>query len=788
MSKTKSSNITIVQKSPNVVNVDYQLLIAERDDLLEAEIGYKKRIEKLEKEAAETLKSFDILYNENRILRSKLDTPEGAGVDSVESYNDVFKDREHLRDANRAFKRRIRQIEDDIEREQKKYNELYSKHQLVTQKAQLETEFATRARDDKIGEMEREQGEMEERFRMFLKEREQYEYRVAELDKERNELQNKYDRAIEEKHEFQLRCDVLQEDREKLKQKVTDLEDKIPDPEQEAKDEQQFLSLQAQVVALQIANTDATKKIHNLNEEIRNMEKQINEKPKMADKETSTADNDEQLEADKIANETLAETLYELEGVKKRSYAILKENDKLRSEVADMETQLAEHETTIQSLRKDLELKGEQIEDLSVRVKGGENINEEYLALQEKSKDMIASIGALQNELVNERKNAKLRVMELQNSLNKSTERLHQCEKDKMKLEFENLEIKEEASNQQKVVDVQALELRNMKAQLEQIKAMVEDKTHKYDEMKKAEREAQEELRESRLHLHIARHELDNLKMEKAGHFETLKREMETAKSERKEESEQMRQETLRLREEVKKLKDYEFKITTMDSEIRRLMNRLRMTERYRRMVRKPPIKDPNSEEIVVLKKRQADLEKENNQLLLDRKQLEILKTKYLDLQNNNRRLVEENKRIRGDLDGSTVKVENLEKRFKKMNIKIDDIKQLDSLQRATYVEKTPVDKSKTSNDKDKKRLSSHTTAVIVVPTKKGLHVAQTRTRKKFQRETSTTTPRIDKSNMRSKRPVLPNISKGTSGLQFGKGYKELASGKYRSASKLSLL
>lgn len=781
--------MTTIPKATRVLNVDFQLLLAERDDLLEAEIGYKKRIEKLEKEATDALKSFDILYNENRILRSKLDTPDGTGVDSVESYNSVFKDREHLREANRAFKRRIRQLEDDIEQQQKKYADIYSKHQLVTQKAQLETEFATRAKNEKIQEMEKEHEEIEERLKMFLKEREQYEYKVAEMDKERNELQNKYDQVVEERHEFQLRCDVLKEDREKLKEKVANLEDKIPDPEQKAKEEQQYLSLQAQVVALQIANTDAAKQIHNLREEIRELDKLKKEKVEMIDRSLSVLVDEETLKEERSYAEKLNGVTLELEEVKKRSYYIISENDRLKYETTELQLKLTNNETIICELKQELEENKEQLEELSATARGNENLNEEYLALLEKNKDITAMNTVLENDLVQEKKVAKLRMLELNNKLDIVTEELHQTEKDKFKLESECQHIQSEHSTQQKVIEAQTSELRNMKAQIEQIQAMLEEKSLKYEEMKKIEKEAQSELRESRVNLHVTRHELDNLKIEKAGHFSSLKKEMESAKDERKEESEQMRQETIRLREEVKKLKDYEFKITTMDSEIRRLMNRLRMSERFRKFAKKPEKVEIDKGEISELKRRQKELEKENSQLSIEKRQWEILKKKYGDLQLNNRRLQEENKRIRGDLDDTYFKVDTLEKRCQKLNVKVGNEKVESFTQQAVYVDKSPEKSRHVAPLKMLQSNGAKDVGILGISTKRGIKPSISKQRKKYERKTSKLSSGKDiLSHMKSKKPVLPEVAQSRHGNVHTKSYKDLHLKTGKGKDHLSLL
>lgn len=69
----------------STVNPDMELLIAERDELSDSLKVYQKRIQVLETEAADLLKSYDILYNENKILRGKLDRSDTADHDSIQN-------------------------------------------------------------------------------------------------------------------------------------------------------------------------------------------------------------------------------------------------------------------------------------------------------------------------------------------------------------------------------------------------------------------------------------------------------------------------------------------------------------------------------------------------------------------------------------------------------------------------------------------------------------------------------------------------------------------------------
>lgn len=790
MSRQRSSNVTIIERTTKSFSVDYQLLVVERDNLLEAEIGYKKHIEDLEKESAETLRSFDILYNENKILRSKLDTPVDNLAVSAESYNDVYKDREHLKEANRAYKRKIQQLENDLASEQNRYSELYSKHQLVAQKAHLETVFATKAKDDKINDLEKERSDLQERLKMLLQESEVLKHRMAEMNEEENELKHKYVVIEEANLEFQARCDILQEDREKLKQKVADLETKIPDPGIKAKEEQQFLELQNKVLALQETNTDATKEIYKLNEDIRTLKILKREKVEMVDRALSVIIDEEReatrMDADRVI---LNNTTLELEDMKKRLYRVINENQRLEEVVTSLKNNLADSETAIKDLKKDLDIRSAQIEELSVTVNGAKQLEEEYLAMTEINRTLSTKNQALENELVKEKKVSKLKILELENSLGTAYRNLDENKKAKEKIVEENQKIGEENNYQGKVIEAQTIELRNMKAHLEQIQVMLEEKSLKYDEMKKAEKKTQEQLRESGISLHVTRHELESLKKEKAGHFHLLKKEMENATMERKEESEQMREETLRLQIEVKKLKDYEYKISTMDAEIRRLMNRLRMSERFRKIVKKSDRQENNGEEIRAIKRKLKEMEKENNQLTQEKHQSQILKKKYEDLQKNNRRLAEENGRVREKLDESIFQIGTLEKRIQKINATSNGIQSPSEFAKATYIAK-PSPKSEKQVALVKDRVSSYPVpgTVVGVSNKRGIKPNKSSRSIASEKKTTSTSASRHKGTSKLKKSVLPTLRNGTSDLQFGRSYREIHSNHDGKNVHLSLL
>ena len=146
----------------------YEQLKAEKDAIANAEAVYKRRIESLEIEAKNLLKSYQDIYAENKVLRSKI---------------------EHGPDANR-----IRKFRAEITRLENKNSALATKcamlqgemHNLQKQEASIEED---KKRQDESFQMERN---------LHLD-------KTTAIEKERRELEKKLEAAEKDKEEFEAR-------------------------------------------------------------------------------------------------------------------------------------------------------------------------------------------------------------------------------------------------------------------------------------------------------------------------------------------------------------------------------------------------------------------------------------------------------------------------------------------------------------------------------------------------------------------------------------------------------
>lgn len=821
----EDKKVTLVKKE-TVINPEMQLLITERDELLDSQKSYQKRIHILETDAADLLRSYDILYNENKILRGKLDSNETAdpdGIHNLESYNVIYKDRQYLKEANKALKRKQKQLEDDYSEILKKYNDVNTENKLLQQKAELLEQHTTRANDDKIIDLEKHKKEMEERFVMFLKEREQYVYRISEMDKERNELQNRYDFLLVEKKDLRLKCEILEVDRAKLKETIKDLEEKVPDPVKKAKDEQLLLSLQAQVIALQISNKDANATIENLKKEIHELMK-LTSLDNMVDRSTSVMSMTEEEKAKQNEEqEKQEEILEELKESKQRCKILLKENDGFKMRNIDLESINANLELEKQSLIKDLVEKEKAIKDQSNKLSANAGLDDELESLQDQVKDLTAAKTVLDNELKQEKRIAKEKVRDLDTLLNETKLKLKAAESRSSKLEADRSRLQEEYENLAKSLESQALDIRNLRSRNEQLQNLHEDKNDKYEDLKRKWADASEELRDLKIELNITKQELEQSKLDSKGHIGIINAEMKNVMEDRQGETEHMKQETEKLKKEITQLKHFEHKITTMEAEIRRLMNRLRMAEKYRKIERikvsgKDKVDvDEDKEQIKELRRKVREVEREKMMLLQEQRQWEITKEKYAEVQLANKRLIQENKRVRMEMDNSQYKVGNLETQLKSLNVKVEDKSEKHAIQLAMYVDRTQSkkDKTKTGNKKDKAKTSIKRLKTIPEKTetedfgsqlvneiqdflthrRTARLVYKPKTRRRVERQTTRT--QLDNARMRATKPTLPKLEKEPALPQFhkeserpstGASYKNLHSTKLKNKGNLSLL
>ena len=818
----EDKKVTVVKKE-SVINTEVQLLITERDELLDSQKAYQKRIQILETDAADLLRSYDILYNENKILRGKLDNNENADPDDIQnldSYNVIYKDRQYLKEANKALKRKQKQLEDDYSEIIKQYNDVNTDNKLLRQKVELLEQHTNRANEYRVIGLEKHNKEMEERFVMFLKEREQYIYRLSEMDKERNELQNRYDFLLVEKKDLRLKCEILEVDRAKLKETIKDLEEKVPDPVKKAKDEQLLLSLQAQVIALQINNKDANATIETLKKEIHELSK-LTSLDNMVDRSTSVMSTTEEEKAKQNEEmEKQEEILEELKESKQRCKILLKENDGFKMRNIDLESINANLELEKQSLIKDITEKETTINTLSNKLSANSGLDDEMESLQDQLKDLTAAKTVLESELKQEKRISKEKIRDLDTLLNEARLKLKAAESRSNKLETDRGHMQEEYENLAKSLESQALDIRNLRSRNDKLQNLHEDKNDKYEDLKRKWTDASEQLRDLTVELNITKQELEQSKMDSKGHLGILNAEMKNVMEDRQGETEQMKKETEKLKKEITRLKDFEHKITAMEAEMRRLMNRLRMAEKYRKIERfkvsgkdKADI-DEDKEQIKELRRKVREVEREKMMLLQEQRQWEITKEKYAELQLANKRLVQENKRVRFEIDNSQYKVGNLETKLKSMNVKVDDKNKENTLQMAMYVDRThsKKDKQKTGSKKEKAKASLKRLKPIPEKTetddfgnqlvneiqdflthrRSAKTVYKPKTRRRVERQTTRT--QLDNARMRATKPKLekesglPQIHKDTERPPTGASYKNLHSTKLMNKGNLSLL
>ena len=189
----------------------YESIIAERDALLETEAAYRRRIQKLEADNTQILLDYETLYKENNSLRDKIDKGED---NNIESFQRVYNDRQILREAETAYKKRISQLEQEATGMLHNFESLYQENKVLRDKAKnLEDRLNAIDRMDdikKVAELEKKVKHLEKIVRTMG-------YEKEDLRQERHEFENQVYKLREEIAEMSKRNLMLDNENEGLK-------------------------------------------------------------------------------------------------------------------------------------------------------------------------------------------------------------------------------------------------------------------------------------------------------------------------------------------------------------------------------------------------------------------------------------------------------------------------------------------------------------------------------------------------------------------------------------------
>ena len=172
-------------------------LKSERESFRQAEIGYKKKILALEEEAESLLKSYQGIYNDNKILRSKLQ--HGPDATKIKSFRNEIKRLEEslteLRKDNEKQKSETKSIEKELKKskdENKKLEESLQNEKKMQENSSAAVVKETKVLQSKVNDLEKKCEEYEFRIKNYEQESDGLLGRYKELKHENLKMESKY--------------------------------------------------------------------------------------------------------------------------------------------------------------------------------------------------------------------------------------------------------------------------------------------------------------------------------------------------------------------------------------------------------------------------------------------------------------------------------------------------------------------------------------------------------------------------------------------------------------------
>ncbi|WAQ95455.1 hypothetical protein MAR_028145 [Mya arenaria] len=537
----------------------YETIVAERDALLESDSAYSRRIKQLEEENAKVLLDYESVYKENNILREKLD----KGDDNhVESYQRVCDDRQILREAETAYKRRINQLEQDAKEMLKNFESLYSENKVLRDKSKkLEDRLNSIDRLDEIKKM----NELEKKVKLLEKTVRTMGYEREELVKQNNEIENQKYKLREKMSDVKNRNNLLETENEGLKRGFMAL-GKNADNTWKEQEKQKTRRQEEEERILREEHAQFKKDIENMNKEIHNLEK-INVEFKttnnmlQADKEdlenrlidlaresgkrTPSGIKRNNREMAKIREQKLEELQKRMEELKEENATLKAKTDLFDKEKELFEKKIEEARKqpreTASSIRRKMETERE-IRDLNMHV---DNFKEKVKRLEVENNELKEELKKTEVELKAHRQAAKAmaddkanqndtqaktlneKIIEQNNEIKTLTEENlklkadYNATKDKlqdqievMKREHKNLMDEKDSlqANMEKASGSTQGKLQEMKEEVNNLQVELQLLKPKYDDLHKTNEEQKAENKTLSTKLEENQQELDQLK------------------------------------------------------------------------------------------------------------------------------------------------------------------------------------------------------------------------------------------------------------------------------------
>lgn len=750
-----------VQRKPGFERMTetYESIYEERRTLLEAEVAYKRRIKQLEDEMNQFLRTIEDLRSENKALRSRIDSLESAS----QSGNDNEKEQlkltiKSLETQNKMLGTKLDNAENELEKLKPERDKLTSESKEIAKKLSEVQEKY----DNMSGELEKLKSNGDGG--------------TAKLEKEINQLHTELRAEQAERKKLDDENTILKTDKDVLKDEISALrsinknleamneELKTDNPTDLASSEK--MELKSQIIKLQTENQTLNEENIKLKAENLKQVKSIHDLEKTA----------KSFESSVTAVESTK--LTEIQDLKN-------ENAKLKSEIKDLKETYADVENKI----KTLENQNKELDETLTQKKT--ELSELMSALKEDDK-FENEIKALKAENIRLQKN----VEEKDTKAEVSSKRLEEIKLEKDKFETEKNKLSEKINDMLRINEAQKKQMADIQSNLDLAKKENESNKDKLKHVEKFETE----IAELTSQLQEAEQEKANLMKKKQEEVEALKLKMDRNSADHKEQIDaikfdyekqidELKQQVEFLQKEIDELRQ----LKAVESELLETKDELRsVKEKYSQMISEVEEKSDIEQKNFQLNVRMTQMNNTIKQLEREQRDWLIKKQEFEEIEADNKRLQEENtqfkqkggaRRISNKIDRQLELLERKQKdaetRVKQLEGWVGDIYDDENQNKATYVGSLNTRKTTQPRKKAFTKAPKLQQTTIRVENERPRSLDDVVVKEKVPTERS---ERSDKLSHRSS-PILPAIQPETR-LTFGLGYSQIHRNRINAAQK----
>lgn len=660
-----------------------------------------------------------------------------------ESYDAIYAERNTLLKAEMAYKRRIKQLEDEANSFLKTIEELTAENNRMQSRLEILESELKNSRDDNMDERSLSLQQENEVLKKQVKELENASKVVSNTKESNDGSANQMTELKAQVVKLQTENQNVNEELIKVKAELLSESRKLHAMEKEKK------SLANSVTAVESEKLD---KIQDLQKDHSKMKKENQaQKDKIDELE-------KKLNVLEFENKTLSESLTQKKSELEELLGVMKDENKFDNEIKDLKNLVIKLEKD----KKEMELKN------NVERRKLQEELDETTSKYEKSKSEADELQIKNDDIVSKNK----------------------------KFVTENKSLTSTRESQKKEIDELKKEIERLKKELVEIQKELDGLKHETEN-------AATNLKDANTKLEDTNKELQSVVSDKEGQISKLIAQIDNLRTEKDAEKQEFGHEKETLTSEIDRLKIFERHINTMERELKHFVEKLEQSEnRKEQLLNELEDKDDKisalekqifelNMKIDSLTKRISQLDRDKREVENDKREWEVKRDKINDIEASNKRLMEENRRLRGSLEDKHLVNSNnaptVEKPLKGREAWVDDTDQTVSLQKAVFVE----------NKNGKKRVQIAPQPMIQkrrVPFTKSGPVKLSKPPSKKKELRTALSPSRSLEDLRKSppspadsSPSLPELQKDgrlTYGFSYHQGYSQIHRNRIRAAQK----